>query len=71
MKARYTLAELQAMPTLGVGQTDNRKFDNGVNRVWLSRCSMEDGEPYDNRVSVEQYDPKTGRWEIVDEYEAK
>lgn len=48
-----TLDELQSLPTLCVGQADDLKWEDGQTRVWLSRCGVEDGEPFDNAVTVE------------------
>lgn len=69
---RFTLDELERLPTLSVSQTDNLKVedaDRGI-RVWLARTTVADGEPYNNRVSVEQYDDGLGRWVVIDEYPA-
>jgi hypothetical protein len=76
MKRIYKLAELEAMPTITAGQFDDLKFETENRRVWLSRMTVEDGEPYNNKVSVEelrggyksatraQYrQGKRGRWE--------
>lgn len=78
MKRIYTLKELQDLPTLAVGQVDDLKVATENRRVWLSRITKEDGEPYDNKVTVEkltggEYIPakridyrtggKRGRWE--------
>jgi len=65
---RYKVAELESKPTLAVGQAADLKVDKGHIRVWLSRCSVEDGEPYNNKVSVEML--INGRWVTVDEYQA-
>lgn len=66
----YSAEELDAMPTLCVGQADDLKVegadDEGQYRVWLSRCSVEDGEPFDNKVSVERF--QNGSWSTVTEY---
>ena len=64
----YTLAELEAMPTLTVGQADDLKIDSGTIRIWLSRCTVEDGEPCNNKVTIEEYDGN--QWEEVGWYEA-
>ncbi len=69
MKTQYSLSYLENLPTLCTGQADNLKIDTGKVRVWLSRCGIEDGEPYNNKVSVEVL--KNGRWENYTEYEAK
>ena len=66
---RFTLQELERMPTLCVGQADDLKVEEDGVRVWLSRCSVEDGEPYDNKVTVEKW--VNLRWTVVEEYQAK
>ena len=66
---RYTLAELENLPTLTVGQADDLKIDDGSTRVWLCRCGIEDGMPYDNQVTVQKL--ADGRWETVEEYGAQ
>ncbi len=65
---RYTAKYLESLPTLATGQADNLKIDdgNGV-RVWLSRCTVADGEPYDNKVTHERLE--NGRWLETDVYE--
>ncbi len=47
-------------------------------RVWLSRMTIEDGQPYNNQVTIEHltdtpYSTKISfpRWEITEQYEAK
>lgn len=65
----FTLEQLQTMPTIAVGQTDDLKFDNGVVRVWLSRMSVEDGAPYDNQVTIERN--VGGKWKIIKQFQAK
>lgn len=67
---RYTLAELQALPTIKQGHTANLKVETQDTRVWLSRLGVEDGEPYENHVSVEKFDQKNG-WRTVQDYPAK
>lgn len=64
----WNLADLEALPTLSVGQTDDLKVDRGNRRVWLSRMTVADGMPYDNQVTVEILD--RGRWVILDQYQA-
>lgn len=54
----FTIGELRSKPTLAQGQAANLKWDNGEYRVWLSRCSIEDGEL--DPVQVEQL--IDGRW---------
>lgn len=66
---RYKLAELEALPTLSVSQSDDLKVDTGTRRVWLARTGVADGEPYENRVTVEEYDGD--RWNTTEEYHAE
>ena len=69
MARKFSLKELEGKPTLCTGQADDLKFDDGKTRVWLSRCTTADGEPYDNHVSVEKL--IDGKWVLVDEYPAE
>lgn len=63
---RYTADELRTTPTLATGQADDLKVDTGRTRVWLSRCSVEDGEPFNDKVSVEIL--VDGCWLTAEEY---
>lgn len=71
---RYTLSELEAMPTISQGHTDNLKIETEIEgvkyRIWLSRMTVEDGMPYNNQVTVEKLNPAPGNWETVEEYQA-
>jgi hypothetical protein len=62
----YTAEELENLPTLATGQADNLKIDTGTIRVWLCRCGIADGMPYDNAITVERL--INGRWVEVDQY---
>lgn len=64
---KYTAEQLEEMKTLHEGRYDNLKIDTGPMRVWLSRMTIEDGMPYNNKVTIEVFE--NGRWVIVDEYE--
>ena len=79
-----SLEELEAMPTIKQGHTDDLKISTPTTRVWLSRLTVEDGQPYNNMVTVEQIKksrkyrkqkkPPTTPiicWHTVDIYEAK
>jgi len=66
---RYTLAELQAMPTLHVGHTDDLKVRGDGVRVWLSRLTEAD-EAVTNEVTVQRLGPD-GLWSNVDTYVAR
>ena len=70
---RWTWAELEDEPTLSQGQTDDLKLETQIDgtyvRVWLARTGVEDGEPYDNRISVETL--QDGSWRVVHEYPGK
>ena len=66
---RYTAKELEGMETLHQGQADDCKIDEDGTRVWLCRCGVADGMPYDNQITIEKYDLKSGRWETVETYQ--
>lgn len=63
---KWTAAELRKMPTLSTGQADDLKVEGRFVRVWLSRCSIEDGEPFNNKITVERL--INGCWETEEEY---
>ena len=65
----YSKKEIEALPTMSVGQEADLKIDTGKMRVWLSRCTVADGMPYNNQVTVEKL--KDGRWLTLEEYEAE
>lgn len=63
----HTLEQLEALPTRSQGQADDLKVEDARNeqgrptrRVWLSRCTVEDGEPCNNKVTVERLEG--GAW---------
>lgn len=68
MSARYTLAELQALPTLSTGHTDNLKIQTADRKVWLARIGVEDGMAYDHAVTVERL--IAGVWTTTETYPA-
>lgn len=70
---KYTLKQLNAMPTLEQGHTDDLKLDELETRVWLSRMTIEDGQPYNNQVTIEQVKYSNGqpKWKTIKQYEAK
>lgn len=71
MRLTFSLQELEAMPTLCVGQADNLRVDHGAIRIWLSRCGVADGEPYENKVTVEMYSTRRGAWFTSLTYQAQ
>ena len=58
---------LERRPTLTVGQADDLKLDTGTTRYWLSRCGIEDGEPFEHTVHVERLED--GCWVTVLTYD--
>ena len=62
---------LNKLPTLNQGHTDDLKLETATTRVWLSRLTIEDGKPYNNQVTVETYNSKTGAWVTTEQYEAR
>lgn len=63
-------ADLEPFPNLSISQADSLKIEGedscGPYRVWLSRCTVADGEPYDNKVTVERL--VDGAWTLDQEY---
>ena len=66
---RYSLEQIQSMPTIHQGHYDNLKAETFNSRLWLSRMTVKDGMPYDNQVTEEAL--VGGKWITVEEYEAK
>jgi hypothetical protein len=66
---RYYLSDLESRETLAVGQADDLKISTSTVRVWLSRASIEDGEPYDNKVTIERL--VKGSWQVDCIYPAR
>ncbi len=66
MKTKYTAKELKKLPTISSGQFDNLKIDDGRNRIWLCRCGIADGMPYNNQITHEKL--IDGRWEEMEKY---
>lgn len=68
----YTAEELEGWETLSQGQADDLKvaeFIDGFSwRVWLCRCGVEDGMPYDDMVTVEVLDPRDHKWKDAARY---
>lgn len=67
---RYSARALRQRPTLAIGQADDLKVVEEVNgkhyRVWLCRCGIADGMPYNNAVTIEVL-TDTG-WKTVTQY---
>ena len=66
--SELSLRYLRRRKVLAVGQADDLRFDNGRTRLWLSRCSTDDGEPYANKVTVEAL--VDGAWKVYRTYQA-
>lgn len=64
---RIAWNDLIDRPTLSQGQVDDLKIDTGQTRYWVSRCGIEDGEPFEKTVHVERL--IDGRWETVLTYD--
>lgn len=62
--------DLEEIETIEVGFTCDLKIDTGDARLWLSRCTTADGEPYDHTAYIELRDEE-GRWIDADCYDAK
>ena len=63
MQREYTISKLSAMPTLCRGQTADLKVDEDGVRIWVSRCSIADGE-----LDPVQFEVlRDGRWECAND----
>lgn len=81
MKTIYTLKQIEALPTIKQGHTDDLKIETKDMRIWLSRLTKEDGIAFDNQVTIEKLYRATAssrksssfgtRWMTYKEYEAK
>ena len=65
---QHSLTYLKRRPTLFVGHTDDLKIETPSRRVWLARTGVRDGEPYNNRVSIEEL--SNNGWKVVEDYQA-
>lgn len=64
----YDAATLDGYETLSTGQADDLKLETGQGyRFWLSRCGVEDGEPYEHTITVEY--EENGSWVNVCRYD--
>lgn len=54
----YTYDELKSKPTICQGHSADLKVDTGTLRIWVSRCTIADGELDPVQVEV----LKDGRW---------
>lgn len=64
-----SLEELEAMTVIEQGQADDLLIASDGERIWLSRCGIEDGEPWNNKVTIERL--VGGRWTEIEWYEAR
>lgn len=64
-----SLEDLEALPVLTQGQADDLLIESDSERVWLSRCSVEDGEPWNHKVTIERYIGRS--WVEVEWWQAR
>lgn len=64
----YSLKDLHGIKTLSKSHFEDLKVETETERVWLSRCTTEDGEEFNNKVIVEK--PINGYWEVTEIYQA-
>lgn len=67
MIERFTTKQLSRRKTKSVGQESDLKVEKDGYRVWLSRCGLADGTPFENTVYVERL--VDGAWQLVDFYD--
>lgn len=69
--SRLTKEDIEEMPTINSGHTDDLLYESLYKRVWHSRMTKEDGDELDHAITIEYYNVAARRWETVDRYEAK
>lgn len=65
---KYRAADLRRIAPIHQGHFDNVYIETPTYRVSLSRMTRADGAPYDNQITEEVYDMKTGCWVTVAQY---
>lgn len=65
----FGLKTLENFETISVGQAADLKYQNVDTRIWLFRTGIEDGEIFNNKVSIERL--VDGQWVEAEIYEAK
>ena len=63
-----TWAELHNCPSLCQTQTSDLRIDTGDFRIWTSRMTLADGEPYERTVYAEFYS-EDFRWNDLGHYD--
>lgn len=63
-----SLDELEKLPTISEGYTCDLKIESDTERIWLARTGILDGEPFNNKVTIERL--IDGRWIEVEIWEA-
>ena len=54
---KYTVEELDKMPTLHCGQADDLKIETNTMRVWLCRVT--------DNITIEMFDEESALWREV------
>lgn len=60
---------LDALPTIEIAQASDLKISHSNVRVWVSRCGLPDGEPYEHTVYIETI--FLGRWVLRGHYDGQ
>ena len=69
--SRLSKEDVEAMPTINSGHTDELLYESLYKRVWQSRMTKEDGDELDHAITIEYNNMAACRWETVDRYEPK
>ena len=62
---------LDALPTIEIAQASDLKISHSNVRVWVSRCGLPDGEPYERTVYIETIDFGTYTWAVRGHYDGQ
>lgn len=60
---------LDALPTIEIAQASDLKISHSNVRVWVSRCGLPDGEPYERTVYLETL--ISGMWFVFGHYDGQ
>lgn len=64
-----SIDDINAADVISSAQFDDLLYDKDGLRIWVSRMSIEDGMPYNDQVTIEEYSETKRKWIITNRYE--
>lgn len=55
-------------PVLEAGEVNDLIFEKRFLRIWRSRLHISNGMPFEDAITIEQYNTHMGRWHITHEF---